>query len=270
MYRAGGPAETKSVGEVEFVNGVAAMSASGVFGEVKACSGIVGGVDLRLEDAVEEILTAHIRAGGERYRGVRCPGTDYDEDPKIMGAGVGVPHLLLDAKFRAGFAWLHRKGLSFDVFLLEPQLPDLIDLARSFPDTQIILNHVGAPLGVGRHAGRREERFSIWRDNIVTLSTCANVAVKLGGLGIQMGGFEYTLPVSSSQLAAAWKPYIETCIEAFGVDRCMFESNFPVDAAVCTYPMLWNAFKKISAGASRTEKTALFGGTATRVYRLDI
>jgi len=272
MYRARGPVSMKSVGEVEFVNGVAAMSASGLFGAARACAGIVGSVDLQLGEAVEEVLAAHLRAGGDRYRGVRCPGTDHDDDPAIMGAGVGIPHLLLDRKFRAGFKRLQKWGLSFDAWILEPQLPDLIDLARTFPETPIILNHAGAPLGVGRYAGQREKRFPIWCDHIHALSRCPNVVVKLGGFGIQLGGFKTygaDAAATSEELAREWKPYLETCVEAFGVERCMFESNFPVDASVCSYPVLWNAFKRSVAGASQAEKIALFSGTAMRVYRLD-
>ncbi len=272
MYRSSGPDAMKSVGEVEFANGVAAMAASGAFGEVKICAGIVGNVDLRLGDAAEDVLRAHLQVGGGRYRGVRCAVlVGYDDDSTILGSGV--PHLLLSEKFRAGLKCLQKLGLSFDAFVLEPQLPELIDLARTFPETQIILNHVGAPVGVGRYAGLREARFSLWRDNIQTLSECPNMAVKLGGLGIPLGGFRSygaTPPATSSQLADEWRPYIETCIEAFGVNRCMFESNFPVDSATCSYPVLWNAFKRLTSGASREEKTALFSGTATRIYRLDI
>jgi L-fuconolactonase len=272
LYRASGPEAFKSVGEVEFVNGVAAMSASGVFGEVKVCAGIVGGVDLRLGDAVEEVLAAHIRAGGSRYRGVRSPVV-HDEDATILGAGVGVPHVLLDAEFRRGFAKLRQFDLSFEAWVLEPQLSDVIELARTFPETQIILNHVGAPVGVGQYRGQREQRFSIWRERIRTLAQCPNVTVKLGGLGIPFGAFKSYLaspPFNSQQLAEEWKPYIETCIEAFGAQRCMFESNFPVDSAACSYAVLWNAFKRIVAGTSTHEKTALFSGTASRVYRLDV
>ena len=271
MYRARGPEVLQSVGEIEFVNGVAAMSASGVFGEAQACAGIVGGVDLRLGDAVEEVLRAHLCAGGARYRGVRSP-IIFDADSQILGESGG-PHVLRDATFRQGFKWLGTLGLSFDALLLEPQLPDLIDLARAFPETQIILNHVGAPVGVGRYAGQREQRFPLWCENIRILSRCANVVVKLGGFGIPFGGFEYSTSTShatSLQLAIKWRPYIETCIEAFGAQRCMFESNFPVDAGVCAYPVLWNAFKRIVAGASRDEKSALFSGTAKRIYRLEL
>jgi L-fuconolactonase len=274
MYRVKGPEALRSMGEVEFVNGIAAMAASETFGDVKACAGIVGNVDLRLGDAVEEVLRAHLQAGGGRYRGVRCAEImAYDEDFSLLGPYGGVPHLLLDSTFRAGFQWLHKLGLTFDAWLLEPQLPDLIDLARAFPQTQIILDHLGAPVGIARYAGQRETRFSIWRDNIRRLSSCHNVAVKLGGLGMPLAGFESfmsTPPRTSAQLAAEWKPYIETCIEAFGADRCMFESNFPVDAATCSYPVLWNTFKRLAAGASIDDKRALFSGTATRLYRLDL
>jgi predicted TIM-barrel fold metal-dependent hydrolase len=274
MYRASGPEAMKSVGEVEFVNGVAAMAASELFGNIRACAGIIGGIDLRLGDAVEDVLVAHMRAGGDRYRGVRSAAVvGYDEDASILGAGIGNPHILLDEQFRRGFKRLYPNGLSFDVWLLEPQLPELIDLARAFPETQIILEHVGVPLGVGRYQGTREERFPIWRENIRALSKCANVVVKLGGLGMPMPGFRSfssTVPATSEQLSEEWKPYIETCIEAFGAERCMFESNFPVDSAACSYPVLWNAFKRIAAGASKDEKTALFSGTARRIYRLDL
>lgn len=270
MYRAGGPEALKSVGEVEFVNGVAAMATSGLFGEAKVCAGIVGGVDLRFGAAVEEVLVAHIQAGGGRYRGVRSMVV-YDDD--LLGVDFGKPQLLLDQEFRAGFRRLRGLDLSFEAWILEPQLPELIDLACAFADTQIILNHVGAPVGMGRYSGLRETRFPRWRENIRKLAQCGNVAVKLGGLGIPFGGFKSFLAapsMGSEQLAAEWRPYIETCIEAFGVGRCMFESNFPVDASVGSYATLWNAFKRIAARYSEDEKAELFSRTASRIYRLDL
>jgi L-fuconolactonase len=274
MYRARGPEHLRSLGEVEFVNGIAAAAASGTFGDVKACAGIVGNVDLRLADAAAEVLEAHVTAGGGRYRGVRGAAISaYDEDSTLLGPDSGVPHLLLDQKFRAGFNWLHKLGLSFDAWVLEPQLPELIDLARAFPDTQIVLDHLGGPVGTARYAGQLHERFPLWRNNMRTLSTCPNVSVKLGGLGMPLTGstsFMAAPPRSSAQLAEEWRPYIETCIEAFGANRCMFESNFPVDAATCTYRVLWNAFKHLTARASADEQAALFSGTAARVYRLEI
>jgi len=273
MYRADGPAELKPVGETEFVNGVAAMAASGVYGETRACAGIVGHADLTRGAQAREVLEAHLAAGGGRFRGIR-QSASYDPDPQVLGPLVRQGEgLYRQANFREGFAQLAPLGLSFDAWMLEPQLPDLIDLARAFPETSIILDHVGTPLGVASYAGRREERFAIWRDNIRELAKSPNVTVKVGGLAMVFPGFPSLMadpPAPSEQLAAEWKPYVETCIEAFGAERCMFESNFPVDILSCDYEVLWNAFKRLASGASTDEKAALFAGTARRVYRLPI
>jgi predicted TIM-barrel fold metal-dependent hydrolase len=273
MYRAAGAAAMRPVGETEFVTGVAAMSASGLYGEARACAGIVGHADLTLGEAVTEVLEAHIAAGGGRFRGIR-QSCSWDADPGVLGplarAEAG---RYRSSGFHEGFARLAPLGLSFDAWLLEPQLGDLIDLARAFPATAIVLDHVGTPLGIASYAGRREERFGLWRDNIRALAKSENVSVKLGGLAMVFPGFASFMaspPASSAQLAAEWKPYIETCIEAFGADRCMFESNFPVDIGSCGYDVLWNAFKIVAAGYSADEKTALFSGVATKVYRLEI
>ena len=277
MYRADGPVEMRPVGETEFVNGVAAMSASGSYGQTRACAGIVGKADLLLGDAVKPVLEAHVlaggggRAGGGRFRGIRNSAS-FEADKEVLGPLNRVEQgLYLDATFREGFKHLAPMGLSFDAWLLEPQLPDVIDLARAFPDTTIILDHVGTPLGRGSFAGRLNERFPIWRDNIHELARSPNVVVKLGGLAMAFCNFPSFLAeprASSEQLAREWAPYIEACIAAFGPERCMFESNFPVDMGSCTYATLWNAFKRIAAGYSADEKTALFSGTATKVYRL--
>jgi len=273
MYRADGPAELRPVGETEFVNGVAAVTASGRFGNVRACAGIVSHADLKLGSPVARVLEAHMAAGGGRFRGIR-QSASADADPDVLGPlHRQGPGLYLSDDFRKGFAELAPLGLSFDAWMLEPQLPDLISLARAFPDTDIILDHVGTPLGVGAYAGKRGERFGIWRDNIRELAKSPKVNVKLGGLAMVFPGFDSFMsdpPTSSEGLAAEWKPYIETCIEAFGPDRCMFESNFPVDLGSCTYDVLWNAFKVLARGASADEKAALFAGTARRVYKLAV
>ncbi len=270
-YRADGPTAMKPVGETEFVNGIAAMSASGTHGETRACAAIVGHADMLLGDAVTPVLEAHIAAGGGRFRGIRHSAS-WDADPGVLGPLARMPEgLYRTAAFRAGFARLAPLGLSFDAWMLEPQLPDLVDLARAFPDTQIILDHVGTPLGIASYAGRREERFAPWRDSIQSLAGCPNVSVKLGGLAMPFPGFPSLLadpPASSAHLADESRPYIETCIAAFAADRCMFESNFPVDILSCSYATLWNAFKLAAAGHSASEKAALFAGTAARVYRI--
>jgi len=273
MYRASGAPSMRPVGETEFVNGVAAMSASGRYGEARACAAIVGHADLTLGEGVTPVLEAHIAAGGGRFRGIR-QSCSWDADPGVLGPlARGDGGLYRSAAFRDGFARLTPLGLSFDAWLLEPQLPDLIDLARAFPATPIVLDHVGTPLGVAGYAGRRQERFGIWRDNIGALAKSENVSVKLGGLAMVFPGFPSFMaspPAASAQLAGEWKPYIETCIEAFGPRRCMFESNFPVDIGSCDYDVLWNAFKRIATGCSADEKAALFSGAATEFYRLEI
>ena len=272
FYRADGPEAYKSVGETEFVSGVAARSASGVYGDLRACAGIVSNVDLEANGAgAVPILEAHIAAGNGRFRGIRNIA-GHDADPDVMGPLPQPPagHYS-SARFREGFATLERLGLSFDAWVLEPQLPDVTDLARAFPGTHIALNHVGTPQGIASYAGKRAERFPIWRDNIRELARLPNVVVKLGGLAMVFSAFKSFMqnpPASSEQLAEEWKPYIETCIEAFGPQRCMFESNFPVDLCGASYPVLWNAFKRLAKGYSAGEKTALFSGTATRFYKL--
>ena len=271
FYRADASPEMAPVGEVEFVNGVAAMAASGVYGPFRACQGIVGHADLMLGDRVAATLEAEIAGGGRRFAGIRHASAS-DADPAVLGPLHGRPaHMYADNQFRAGFAALGKLGLSFDAWVLEPQLADVISLAKAFPDTMIIVDHVGTPLGIGAYKGRREERFPIWRASMQALAELPNVCVKLGGLAMPFCGFDCVdgqARPGSEVLAAAWKPYVETCIEAFGADRCMFESNFPVDGWGCDYATLWNAFKRIAGGASAEEKALLFAGTAKRVYRL--
>ena len=274
MYRKDGPAEMAPVGEVEFVNGIAAMSASGNYGPCRVAEGIVGHADLTIGARVRAVLEAQITAGGGRYRGIRY-GVSWDGS-EAVGKFVSrfvPPHQARDPKFREGFAELGKLGLSFESWQYHPQLPDAIDLARAFPDTTIILNHVGGVLGVGPYAGRRQEILASWKKDINELAKCPNVNVKLGGVGMTSFGFDFqerATPPSSDDLAAAWRLYIKPCIEAFGVNRCMFESNFPPDKQSGGYTELWNAFKRITAGASAAEKKALYSGTAARVYRLTV
>lgn len=273
MYRADGPNELKPVGETEFVNGVAAMAASGLYGNTLACAGIVSTAELLMGADVGRVLDAHAMAGGARFKGIRR-STSFDADPDVLGPLARNPAgVLMEPKFREGFAELGKRGLSFDAWMLEPQLPELIDLARQFPETPIVLDHVGTPLGVGSYKGRMPERFSIWRENIRELAKSPNVHVKLGGLAMPFCNFPSMLSeprAPSEQLAREWGPYIETCIEAFGPRRAMFESNFPVDEVSCDYPTLWNALKLIAKGASKDEKHELFFGTANRFYRLGL
>jgi L-fuconolactonase len=271
MYRADGPEALKSIGEVEFVNGVAAMSASGRYGKARLCAGIVGYADLMLGDGARPVLEALIAAGNGRFRGVRY-GVIWDTGNAARMGRRQVPrHQLLDPVFRQGFAQLHPLGLSFEAWLFHPQLDDLKDLLRAFPQTTVILNHVGGLLGIPPHDANRGEVFKIWHAHIRELAKFPNLNVKLGGLGMMYCGWDFHLrdvPPSSEELAAAWRPYIEACIEAFGPQRCMMESNFPVDKQTCGYGVLWNALKRITQGASAADKAALYRDTAARVYRL--
>ncbi len=273
MYRKDGMRHMAALGEVEFVAGLAAMSASGNYGPCRVAEVIIGGGDLTAGAAnVRELMEAEIVAAGGRLRGMRH-GVAWDEHAAVSKyASRAVPlHQVMDPKFREGFAQLAPLGLSFESWQYHPQLPDAIDLARSFPQTSIILNHVGGILGVGPYAGHRQEVFAGWKADITELAKCPNVTMKLGGLGMVSVGFDFherDVPPSSEDLAAAWRPYIEHCIAAFGVDRCMFESNFPPDKQSGGYTELWNAFKRITAGASASEKTALYSGTAARIYRM--
>ena len=181
---------------------------------------------------------------------------------------------MLDSTFRKGFACLAPLNLSFDAWLFHPQLGEFTDLARAFPDTRIVLDHCGGPVGLGRFAGHREETFKAWKASIQEVAKCGNVNVKLGGLAMRLLGFDFherPKPPTSEQAATAWRPYIETCIEAFGPQRCMFESNFPPDKGQCSYQVIFNAFKRIAIKQySEAEKTALFSNTASDVYKLKL
>jgi L-fuconolactonase len=270
MFKADGPDWLKPVGETEYVNGVAATSASGIYGPSRVCAAIVGYADLRGGEHVRPLLEAHIRAGGSRFRGIRQQA-QYDADLGSMARRRPPAGLLLDPEFRAGFAELAGLDLSFDAYLYFTQLAELRDLANAFPGTAIVLNHAGTPLGIGPYADRRDWVFAQWSDGIKRLADCPNVTVKLGGLGMFICGFgfhEREIPPSSDDLAAAWRLYVQACLDAFGPERCMFESNFPVDKQSCSYLVLWNAFKKLTTNLSPAARADVFAGTAQRVYRI--
>jgi len=273
MYRADGLSAMKPVGEVEFVNGIAAMSASGRYGKARLCHGIIGHADLMLGDDVQPVLEAIVAAGNGRLRGIRH-GVWWDTGNAAKFGRRQVPqHQVLDPVFRKAFARLEPLGLSFESWQFHPQLPDLVDLLGAFENTNVILNHVGGLLGIPPHAGNRDEVFKIWRGHIRELAQFPNLTVKVGGLGMLYCDWDFHLrdiPPSSEELAAAWRPYVEECIAAFGADRCMMESNFPVDKQSCGYGVLWNALKRITQGCSPSEKAALYRDTAARVYRFEV
>ena len=269
-YRQHGPARSAPLGETEFASDVARRSlANG--GTAHVCAGIVGYADLR-DDAVEDVLRGHIAVDAQRFKGIR-QATAWDQDSRLVNPLMGTAErLYFDPAFRRGFARLAPLGLSFDAWALHPQLPDVVALARAFPETAIVVDHIGAPLGEGRFAGRRDEVRPVWLESIQALADCPNVTMKLGGLGLPVLGFGFASgdrPMDSLQLAGRMRPWIEPCIEAFGTDRCMFESNFPVDRHSYRYKLCWNAFKRIAHACTDAEQAMLFHGTAERVYRLD-
>jgi L-fuconolactonase len=273
MYRASGPEELKSLGETEFITGVAAMSASGKYGPTKCMAGITGYVDLRLGSRAKGIIERHLAVSDGRLKAIRN-GSTWSDDPVLKTMSSGMPRdLLLNKTFREGVATLAEFNLAFDAWMFQTQLGDLVDLARAIPQTTMVVNHVGGPVAIGPYAGKREEAFEEWRKLIQQIGALPNTYIKLGGLGMKMIGFDFfnnPEPPSSEDLAKAWKPYIETCIAAFGPQRAMFESNFPVDKGTCSYQVLWNAFKRLVAGHSPDEKIALFSGAASKAYRLQV
>jgi len=262
MYRKDGPKELRPVGETEFVAGIA-----GQHGTIDVAAGIVGFADLTQGTNVTKVLEAHIAAGRNRFRGIRQISAwdigSYSNQPK---------ELLLDPKFREGFACLQKYNLSFDAFFFHPQLKEVVDLAIAFPHITIIVDHIGSPLGIDSYVGKREEVFQDWKRGIGMLATCPNVAIKLGGLGRPRCGFgwnEQDMPPSSIELSKTMAPYFLWAIEQFGVDRCMFESNFPPDKMSYSYRIIWNTFKCITKDFSANERSALFHDTAVRIYRLE-
>ena len=272
MYRADGPREMRHVGETEFVQGIAAQSAGGNYGPSRIAKGIVGMADLRLGDPVAAVLDAQIAASPNRFRGIRYSAS-WDAAKEVEIARTApFPGLLADATFRRGFAHLGPRDLTFEAWVYHPQIPEVADLARAFPGTTIILDHVGGPLGVGPYAGAKEEAFETWKRGVAAAAEPPNVVVKLGGLGMTRCGLglnERPDPPTSAELAATIGPHINWCIEQFGVERCMFESNFPVDKVSYSYGVLWNAFKLLTKDFTPAERAALFHDNAARVYRLD-
>jgi predicted TIM-barrel fold metal-dependent hydrolase len=268
-WRPDGPEANRPVGETAFVAAEAARSAASA-AEGSVIGAIVGYADLR-DGAIEDVLAAHVDAGGGRFRGIRQVAS-RDDSPDFHVSHTNPPaHLLADPAFRAGLLALGRAGHSFDAYLYHPQLGELAAAARATPDTLIVLDHLGAPVGVGPYEGRRTEVLEVWRGGMAELAACENVVLKLGGIGMPIFGLKWErrqVRPDSEELAKAWRTEVRWCIDRFGVDRCMFESNFPVDKQSCSYLVLWNTFKRMVADASPGDKAALFHDNAMRVYRI--
>jgi len=269
-YRVDGPEHLKPVGETEFVTALAEEHARRNPLDLKLCAAIVGVADLLLGDRIKEVLEAHLEAGKGRFRGIR--GHTH-HDPEVLVAGINWPEgMLTEPKVRAAIACLAPLNLVYEAWLFHTQLADLTALAQAQPQTTVVLNHCGGPLGVGRWAGKQDEVFPEWRRDMQALARCPNVYVKAAGLGTSTVGFDLwdrETPAPSEEIALRWGKWITPTIELFGPARCMFESNFPVDKRTANYAVLWNAFKILAKGCSADEKTALFSGTAKKLFRLD-
>jgi predicted TIM-barrel fold metal-dependent hydrolase len=267
FYRDDGPAPLRPVGETAHVH---AITASTQGTDTRVAAGIVALADLRLGADVEPVLQAH-RAASPRLRGVRF-GTAWDGSGKLHASHTRPSErLMYEPAFRTALGCVAAADLVFDAWMYFPQLPELADMARDLPALRIVLDHCGGPIGIGPYAGRRDEVFSTWREHMRALAGQPNVMVKLGGLTMSMAGYGWhkrATPPSSTMLAEAMRPWILTCIELFGVERCMFESNFPMDRVSCSYTVLWNAFKRVAGDFSAGERRALFHDNAVRAYAL--
>jgi L-fuconolactonase len=270
-YRKDGPQEMRPVGETEFVQRIADENTRRSRGNAAVVGGIVGHADLSLGSRVTKVLEAHMTVSPDRFRGIRHSCT-WDASPAVKTATPSIPRGLMgENRFREGLATLKEYNLTFEAWLYHPQLGELAALARSVPDVTMILNHVGGLLGVGPYAGKREEVFQVWKRGIAEVASCPNVVVKLGGLGMVRCGFDWhtrPAPPNSTDLVDTTAPYYLYCIDEFGPNRCMFESNFPVDKVSFSYGVLWNTFKRMTKNFSLPERAALFHDTAARVYRL--
>jgi predicted TIM-barrel fold metal-dependent hydrolase len=268
-YRTGGPEPLKPVGETEMAAAEAGCHGTGT----DVARGIVAYADMTLGAAVGEVLDAHAAAGQGRFRGIRY-SVPWHGDPAARGSTRLVPAgSLYTPEVRAALAEVQARDLVYDAWLYHTQLNDLVDLARAMPDLRIVMDHAGGPIGIGPYEGRRDEVFADWRHGITRLASCENVTIKLGGLGMRLNGFRFgegDRPPGSEALATAWRPYLETCIDCFGPDRAMFETNFPVDKGSAPALVLWNCFKRIASGASAEARDALFYQTANRVYALGL
>ncbi|RZL88135.1 MAG: amidohydrolase [Variovorax sp.] len=274
MARTQGPEVLRPLGEIEFANGAAAMSASGLYGPCRVAAAIVGHADLRLGEQVAPLLDRCIAAAPERFRGVRQITIEHSSEAPFRAMTHRPPAgVMRSAGFRPAFAELARRNLTFDAAVFHHQLPELGELAAAFPDTIIVLNHMGTAMGMEMSDAERAEVFRQWRDALRELARHENVMCKIGGLGLPSWGFGFehrTKPVGYLELAAHWQPYVETAIEAFGDTRCMMESDFPPDGRSCGFVPLWNALKHITRGCSAAQKAQLFHSTAARVYRIDL
>lgn len=271
-YRADGPADMRSVGETQYAAGMAAMAESGKYGPARIAAGIVANIDLAADPArLEDLLDAHAAAANGRLRGVRR-SAKWDADPVVSSGKVADrAGILTEPQFQAGVRQLAGRGLVYEATIFHPQIGDVAELARAAPDTTIVLNHCGSPLGYGGYRGYEAEVHADWLAAMRALATCPNVTVKLGGMLMSLGNFDFQAaerPPTCAELAELWRPYLAPCVDLFGTDRCMLASNFPVEKAGVGYSAIWNMFMRVFAGYADADLLKLCSGTASHVYHL--
>lgn len=272
-YREDGPEAMKPVGETAYIETIAAECAADTSITMECCAAIIGYADLRLGRAVLPVLESHSEASPSRFKGVRH-NVGWDEGPDVpISHTKPKKGQLLDPTFREGAACLRELGLLYEVYPYHTQLHELADFARSLPELTIVLNHCGGPLGCGPYARKRVEVMDVWRKGIAEVAACSNVVAKLGGIAMPRNGFgwhERSTPPTSEELAKVYTPYYHYCIDQFGADRCMFESNFPVEKQSCSYTVLWNAFKRVAHSFTEAEKANMFHDVAALVYGIEV
>ena len=272
MYRPSGPEELRPVGEVEFVQGLAAASDNGLYGPCKAAAAIVGHANLNLGENVRPVLEALQEASPNRFRGIRHSVT-WDPSPEVENTAAHKAEGQMSSdNFRAGARVLADMGMTLEGWMYFPQMHELADFAKAVPNLTIILNHIGGLIREGPYAGRDDEVIDAWRKGISAAASAPNVVVKLGGIGMPRTGFDWhsrTKPIGSEELANDMKPFIDHCIDQFGPNRCMFESNFPVDKVSYSYTVMYNAFKRLTTQYSASERADMFHDVAARVYRIE-
>jgi predicted TIM-barrel fold metal-dependent hydrolase len=271
MYNPEHSIEEQVINETIFVNGIAAMSNSGAYGNTKIASGIVGSAPLLMGDKVANILDHHLNIASDRFKGIRSQAAMHPDGTIPVSRARPIEGVYINDMFQQGFSHLESRNLSFEAWCYHPQLPQLIELAKKFPNTSIILNHFGGPLGIGSFSNKEDETYNFWEKQIIELAKCDNVVAKLGGIAMEINGFEWhkndSAP-SGSDLINRTKRYYDKTLELFGINRCMFESNFPVDKISCSYVNLWNGFKELTKDYSKSERAKLFHDNAAETYKL--
>lgn len=274
FYLREGPEYLRPTGETLYISELAKQSAATA--DKPEVAGIIAHADLTLagseEDKLREILDRHEEICAGRFRGIRHAGARDKHPEQLLIQLQAPPYLYGKESFRKGLRLLAERGLTYDTWHYHHQNLDFIDLARDVPESTLVLDHFGTPLGVGIYRGCRDEIFQEWKAEMRELARCENVFVKLGGMAMPDNGYGWDKaerPPDSDEFIAAQEKYYLHMIDCFGPQRCMFESNFPVDRLSISYPVLWNAFKKMASRYNEEEKHALFYGTAARVYNLE-